>query len=867
MKSKLTFLLLYTLSFLSINNYLIANQEESQFDKYLDSLSAAVKILPDDTNKVNLLNEIAWNYIPISGDSGLSYSKKALEIANDIEWKKGAAIASNNIGEAFRFKGEITNSIENHNNALSLFTEVNDTAGQAHTLSQLGMSYFNISDFTKSHEYFNRSLTLARIINNKVIVAKNLSYIGIIHSTLKEYELALKYFEESKNYFEVLNDRRNIAIQIGNIGLTNYELKSYEIAIKNYDSALQIFKELNDLWNISAFLGNSGLVYSDIGEYKKSESLFTQSLKIAEEINDEYGIAHQIGNLGKMYLKQVQNYKGNDVLLKNELIDKSIYNLRFAEGKFRTLGEKDQTKEILFSLSEVYKLKNDYKNALENFTKAVEIRDSIYTIENNKIIAELEAKQELLSKEKEIELLNKENENQFIITIALIGFTLLTAITVIIISILYIKLKRDNKSLKENIIKRKEVEESLRLNEIELKKYHEHLEDLVEERTAKLENEIAEKHKIKYVLSKSEERYNLAVEAAELGTWDWNINTSEIIYSGRYNQMLGFDEGEIDSNYNSWEELVHPEDREFVFKKLREHLDGKSEIYKTEYRIKTKNGDWKWILDVGKIVEYDRNGKPKRAAGVHHDITERKRAELELETAKLQAERANQLKSEFLAQISHEIRSPLNAVLNFSQLLKSEFADNINEEVEISFSGIESASKRVIRTVDLILNMSELQLGTYHVLNRKLNLVNTISNIRREYLNLAKRKKLDLRLVSDVETAEIYSDEYAVNQIFANLIDNAIKYTHEGFVEIVINDHSNSKYEVQIRDTGIGMSEEYQKEIFEAFSQEERGYTRKFEGSGLGMSLVKNYCQLINAEIKIESERDRGTTFKIIFDK
>jgi signal transduction histidine kinase len=130
-------------------------------------------------------------------------------------------------------------------------------------------------------------------------------------------------------------------------------------------------------------------------------------------------------------------------------------------------------------------------------------------------------------------------------------------------------------------------------------------------------------------------------------------------------------------------------------------------------------------------------------------------------------------------------------------------------------------------------------------------------------LNLAKRKNLTLNFISEYSVAEINSDEYAVNQIFANLVDNAIKYTQEGFVEIKIVKSDQQDYTVQVRDSGIGISKEYQQEIFEAFSQEERGYTRKFDGSGLGMSLVKKYCELINAEIQIESEQGKGTMFSI----
>lgn len=358
-------------------------------------------------------------------------------------------------------------------------------------------------------------------------------------------------------------------------------------------------------------------------------------------------------------------------------------------------------------------------------------------------------------------------------------------------------------------------------------------------------------------------RLQTAIDGANIGIWDQDFDTGKVLRLGRWGEMLGYSTETINDELISWKELIHPDDYNLVEDAIVQHENMRIPEFKVEHRLRTASGDYKWILNWGRIYERDENGKPRRASGIHLDVDERKRAELELEAAKLQAERANQLKSEFLAQISHEIRSPLNAVLNFSQLLKEEFADKMHEDVKVSFSGIESASKRVIRTVDLILNMSELQLGTYEVVNRNLNLIAILSNIRKEYSNLARTKKLELRFTSNVEEAEINSDEYAVIQIFANLVDNAIKYTKEGYVEIGIDKNQTGSFKVSVTDTGIGMSKEYQEQIFEAFSQEERGYTRRFEGSGLGMSLVKNYCLLIGAEINIQSEQGKGTTFTV----
>ena len=363
-------------------------------------------------------------------------------------------------------------------------------------------------------------------------------------------------------------------------------------------------------------------------------------------------------------------------------------------------------------------------------------------------------------------------------------------------------------------------------------------------------------------LKEINKRLQIAIEGANIGIWDQDFTTGKVMRMGRWGEMLGYETEQITRTIKTWRELLHPDDVEMVEGYMNKHIEGNTNDFKVECRMRTSAGDYKWILNWGRIYERDEAGKPLRASGVHLDIDERKRAEIELNKAKLLAEKANKLKSEFLAQISHEIRSPLNAVVNFSQLLKEEFGDSQNEEVTMSFSGIESASRRVIRTVDLILNMSELQLGTYEVVKRKINLVESLSILQKEYSNLARSKSLELKFVTELERAYILSDEYAVNQIFANLVDNAIKYTKEGYVEIQLT-QANEMLQVKVRDTGVGISKEFIPEIFESFSQEEKGYSRTYEGSGLGLSLVKKYCDLINAEIEIESERGEGATITI----
>lgn len=241
----------------------------------------------------------------------------------------------------------------------------------------------------------------------------------------------------------------------------------------------------------------------------------------------------------------------------------------------------------------------------------------------------------------------------------------------------------------------------------------------------------------------------------------------------------------------------------------------------------------------------------------------------ELLKAKEEAEKSTKLKIEFLAQMSHEIRSPLNVVLNFISLIEEEARKVMDEEYLEYFSSIENASNRIIRTIGLILNMSELQVGTFEFNPQRVNLYNdTLKDMVSGYKSLAQKKNLDIELINKTDnSSDIFADKYCIQQIFQNLIDNAIKYTKQGKVTITLCENENNQLVVEVRDTGIGMTDEYLKKLFDPFTQEEQGYTRKFEGNGLGMALVKKYIELNKSIIKVESQKDVGTVFKTIFNK
>ena len=284
-----------------------------------------------------------------------------------------------------------------------------------------------------------------------------------------------------------------------------------------------------------------------------------------------------------------------------------------------------------------------------------------------------------------------------------------------------------------------------------------------------------------------------------------------------------------------------------------------------EFQNKRKNGELYWeSVTIAPI--FDEYNSISNYIIMNQEITELKNLIEQLVSAKDSAEKADRLKSEFLAQMSHEIRTPINTIMSFISLIKDELAENTDESIKESFKIIELGSMRITRTIDSILNMSELQAGSYETKYQTIELCSgIIEPLYTEFKQFAQNKSLNLELRLNEKPITLNCDVYTTSQLFANIIDNAIKYTKEGsiIIESGIN-KSNEKY-ISVSDTGIGMSNDFMQKIFEPFSQEEQGYTRRFEGTGLGLSLVKKYVEINNYKIDVNSKKNEGTTFTISF--
>lgn len=279
-------------------------------------------------------------------------------------------------------------------------------------------------------------------------------------------------------------------------------------------------------------------------------------------------------------------------------------------------------------------------------------------------------------------------------------------------------------------------------------------------------------------------------------------------------------------------------------------------LYETNH--KRKNGT---IIPVEISAKLIQQGDIEILLAIIRDNTERKKLELDLILAKDKAEEMDRLKTIFLSNMSHELNTPMSGIMGFSELLLQDLEDKNQRDMAMY---IHKSSKRLNETLTSLLDISKIQAQNLDVKFIPVDIVGTLKECRLIYNESAIAKGLLINFSSSVEKIIIKGDSNILHKIICNLLDNAIKYTKHG--EINLNAKTkDDKAIIAISDTGIGISEDHIRIIFEPFRQASEGLTRKYEGSGLGLSITKKYVELLKGKINIESKLDVGTTLTLEF--
>ena len=366
------------------------------------------------------------------------------------------------------------------------------------------------------------------------------------------------------------------------------------------------------------------------------------------------------------------------------------------------------------------------------------------------------------------------------------------------------------------------------------------------------------------------------VRATKIGIWDVSIVDNDPVnpgnvytWSDEFRYMLGYnDKTDFPDTFENWYECLHPDDKNNVIEIVAKHLADKTgkTPYDTEYRMLKKNGEYAYYHVSGEAIR-DKNGDAVHIAGAMMDITETKNILLDSERQRIAADAANKAKSSFLSSMSHEIRTPMNAIIGMASI--AEKTDNI-ERKDYAVGKIKDASDHLLGVINDILDVSKIEAGKFELSPTEFRFETMLQRV--ETINRFKidEKKQIFKINIDDEIPKIiYCDEQRLAQVITNLLGNAVKFTPEkGTVEIstkLINEENGlCSIQINITDSGIGISEEQQAKLFQSFQQAEISTSRKYGGTGLGLTISKNIVEMMGGKIWITSELGKGATFSFI---
>ncbi len=358
------------------------------------------------------------------------------------------------------------------------------------------------------------------------------------------------------------------------------------------------------------------------------------------------------------------------------------------------------------------------------------------------------------------------------------------------------------------------------------------------------------------------------IEGTHIGTWEWNVQSGAVIFNERWAEMIGYSLAELPpTTIETWIRFAHPEDLKQSDVLLKEHFAGNIPYYEYEARMRHRDGHWIWMLDRGKVLSWTNDGKPLMMFGTHQDITERKEREVMLIEARQQAETANTAKTRFLAMMSHEIRTPMNAVLGMAYLLSK---TTLDARQSTYLRNIEGSSNILLGVINDILDYSKIEANKIELDSVAFDLNSNLENIAAIAAIAAKDKAIDVLFHVEPNVPRyLVGDPVRLSQILVNLINNAIKFTDQGEViirfEIIETGEPHTVFlAVSVRDSGIGMSADQMKNLFQAFSQADSSITRRFGGTGLGLSISHRLAQHMQGNIAVQSELGKGSTFRCV---
>ncbi|MDY6801186.1 MAG: tetratricopeptide repeat protein [Bacteroidota bacterium] len=672
------------------------------------------------------------------------------------------------------------------------------------------LDFFITENYENVYSYAQELINEAKNANDKASIGFANFYLGKYYYNKDNFKNAQQYFTEALKIYDHLNEQKMLADIHYNLGLANQYLNHYDEALENYQKSAEIFLVLGNKEKVAYNYQVIGTLYNDIKKYSLALFYYEKASEIYKEKGNRSKVAAILQNIGVLHYNwgnytQSLNYYNQSLSIYNDLKDKNGIGTSYS------------------NIGLIYEENENYTKALEYYQKALIVFEElgykpalVYIFYNLGSVYK-----NLGNRTKSIDYFYKS------------------------LSLAEKHSLRDYTAYNFEALSKIYEENGAYLNAL---KYYKQYVDI--------QKFILNDKKLKEI-EQMETQFQNEQQAKEIEflKLDQKLKDAELAKKEAQNKMLIYTSvliiliAVILIFYNRLQRNSAVK----LKKEIDQHKQTEQELNQIKKELEDRVADRTAKLEQTnqKLLE---------------EIHRHKQTMENLQIAKEKAEEADQLKSNFLANMSHEIRTPLNAIRGFSQMLSIEPLQK-NKRSEY-IKQIETGCDTLTHLIDDIIDFAKIESGEIKIEKKQFNPHPVLEFLYDHYTSqLIKLKKEDIRFFYMNENIEndlvIYSDPVRLKQILSVLIDNAIKFTEKGRIEFGFTHPSDKEIQFYVKDTGIGLDDQYQDIIFERFRQIDEGATKKYDGAGIGLSIAKNLTQLLNGKIWVESTLGKGSTFYV----
>jgi len=665
-------------------------------------------------------------------------------------------------------------------------------------------------EWENTFEFAKEFLYEAENANDKESIGFARFYIGNYYYYNDNFKKALNYFTQALKSYNNSNDNKMLANIHYNLGLANQYLNHYDEALDNYQKSAELFLELGNNEKVAYNYQVIGTLYNDIEKYSLALFYYEKAIEIYKENGNRSKVAAILQNIGVLHYNwgnysQSLDYYKQSLFIYEDLKDKNGIGTSYS------------------NIGLIYEQNENYNEALKYYQKALIVFEELdYKPALVYIFYNLGSIYENLGKRtKSVEYFNKS------LTLA------------------------KKHSLRDYIAYNYEALSKIHEDKGEYLKALNYYKQYVE-----IDKTILNDEKLKEI-EEMETQFQSEQHAKEIELLklDQQLNEAELAKKNAQNKVLIYSSvlilvivfillfyirSQRQSSKRLKKEVEQHEKTETELNRIKKELEER--VRERTFRLEESNN---------KLLE---------------EIRGHKQTMEDLKIAKEKAEEADRLKSNFLANMSHEIRTPMNAIRGFSQMLAF---DNLQKNKRYEYiKQIETGCDILTNLVDDIIDFAKIESGEIKIEQKQFNPHPIMEFLHDHFISqLIKLNKENIHFIYSNENIEnditIYSDPVRVKQILSVILDNAIKFTHEGRIEFGFTHPSEHEIQFYVKDTGIGLDDKYQEVIFERFRQIDEGATKKYDGAGIGLSIAKNLTQLLNGKIWFESTVKKGSTFYV----